>query len=117
MAKSKDKEIFVGIQKPKYLRKEMLEILRDCISLLKKNESMKKSRAERYDAVSDLRKVMNEIAMDLAKLEHMLPKYEFETPKVLQAGKAGEKKPRAKEEEIDLLERELAEVEAKLKML
>jgi hypothetical protein len=58
---------------------------------------------------------MNELAVDLAKLEQMLPKFTFEKPKVKEAGKT--EKPVPKEEEIDLLERELAEVEAKLKML
>ena len=118
MAKlSEEKELFIGIKKPKELRKELLESLRDTINLLKKSEDMKKARAERYEAVAELRGAMNDVALDLAKLEQMLPKYTFEKPKVEEGAKEKKEKPRAKEEEIELLERELAEVEAKLRMI
>lgn len=120
MAKAKgEKEFFIGIKKPKTLRRGMLETLRDTISLLQKSERMKKARAERYEAVSELRTIMNDIAIDLARLEQKLPRYTFEKLKVeeVEKKKKKKKKPRVREEEIDLLERELAEVEAKLKML
>lgn len=119
MAKQKEeKDIFVGIKDPKEVRRAMLEALRDLISLLQKSEEMKRVRAERYETVAELRARMNDIAIDLARLEQMLPKYTFEKPKIEEVVEKKEgKKPRAKEEDIELLERELAEVEAKLKLL
>ena len=112
-----EKELFVGISKPKALRKELLETLRDIISLIKRNEKLKKARADRYEAVAELRVMMNDIAVGLAKLEQLLPSFDFETPKLEPLGKAKEEKPRTKDEEIDMLESELAEVEAKLRMI
>jgi hypothetical protein len=41
MAKSKEEDIFVGVENPSAIRREMLEVLRDTIRLLKKNEDIK----------------------------------------------------------------------------
>ncbi|HII17335.1 TPA: hypothetical protein HA361_05460 [Candidatus Woesearchaeota archaeon] len=119
-AEPQDEVLFVEIDRPVELRKQVLGCLKDILDSMEKFEKFKVSRAKRIEAVESLKRNASEISRLIAKLKSTLPKTQFkavvpkkkkekpqkEVPKEKQA-------PRPKSE-IEEIEAELADIEKKL---
>jgi phage-related protein len=134
-------EFFVRIEEPKTLRKELLETSKITINLLKKQESIKKIKIEKRQAISNIRKTNSEIKLLLERLEKLMPDISIENKieqeskiakNIKTATKTIETKKTQKNikqsnksieidnaslEKLESLERELKELEEKIKKL
>jgi len=130
-------EFFVRIEEPRTLRKELLETSKLTINLLKKQERIKKIKLEKKQTITNIRKINSEIKLLLERMEKLMPEISKEKkieqqPKILENNKDTIKKAetgrttraikqpgisREKDsiEKLENLERELKELEEKIK--
>ena len=130
MKSSKKEEdiVYVGIYDPVSLRREVLEASKSLVSVLKGQHSLKDARATKHKLTEELRNKVTEIGELVAEAKQILPHMEKinlpEEKKVAKPTKAAATKtkavsaPKARAEaHIDKFERELQDIEEKLKSL
>lgn len=121
----RDNLFYVGVENPRESRKALLETLKSIIQMLKGYESLRSVRVEKRAAAFKLKEQLSEISRMVAKLKSEFPKPEFKEMPALK--KPFIVKPEQEAEpveplhrrlsEMDRLEKELAEVEERLKGL
>ncbi|MBW3013377.1 hypothetical protein KY325_04240 [Candidatus Woesearchaeota archaeon] len=128
MAKKKEKEekevFYVGVTDPAELRRDVLESIKDIITILKTYENFKSVREEKAKQTLKLKDLVAQITLLINKLKRELPKTRIRA-KPEKEIKAIERKeevkmvqvPRKKMSEIEKLEAELTDIEKKLSLL
>jgi len=115
MEKENQKEVFyVGLNNPKEIRKSVLESTRDIIQVIKTQDSLKQIRTKKYVLIEELKNQMVQIDNLMNRLKRALPssrEKEQTSPSI--SNKRRIEAPR-KIKDIDKLEAELADIEAKL---
>ena len=128
-ASKKEEDImYVGIDDPVSLRREVLEASKSLVRVLKGQHNLRDVRTTKHKLIEDLRNKVTEIGQLVTEARQMLPKTEMlpeekkEMP--IKTTKAAAPKtkpaiqPRARiEPHIDKFERELQDIENKLKSL
>ncbi|MBI2580321.1 hypothetical protein HYV85_00755 [Candidatus Woesearchaeota archaeon] len=132
--------LYVGIDEPITLRRALLESSKSLVHLLKQQQSLKQLRASKQRKVEELRGLVVEINELTAQAKHLMPQMEGlnlpaeeeerkpRTIRVIRAGAAAATQPRKTmpkisaptihmESHVDKLERELQEIEKKLRSL
>jgi len=124
--KSKKEELFyVGVKNPVELRRVILESSKEMVQYMQRAEKFKKIRAEKEEEFAKLKKTMNSVSLMVSKLRSYLPKADIKSG-------ASEYKKAKKDENIKVskqsikeipqseiikLERELGEIESRLKRM
>ena len=127
-ASKKEEDImYVGIDDPVSMRRDILEASKSLVRVLKGQHSLRDARTIKHKLIEDLRNKVTEIGQLVADARQMLPKMEMQlpeekeikVPKITAATKTKEANaPRARiEPHIDKFERELQDIEEKLKSL
>ncbi|MBW2979294.1 hypothetical protein DRZ77_01110 [Candidatus Woesearchaeota archaeon] len=131
MAKKKDDSpLYVGIEDPIMLRRQLLEATRDILQYLKRYEEFKKVREKKLEIISEIRAVSNEIGKLIWRVKRLLPKtgvrlpkkkIEIEEAKLLEGARPRVKKkakiPKPELSAIEKIESELSAIEEKLARL
>ncbi len=117
MAKSND-NFYVGVKKPKELRKSLLESSKKIIENLKDYERIMSIREEKSRKTAEFKEKVDEIMELFSFLKKTFPRQGIQTeakenPKA-KKGKQTQKKVKIENEEIARLETDLAEIEARL---
>lgn len=122
--KKEQEELFVGIKDPVEVRRNVLESLKEIVTLMQKQETERQVREEKLETLNKMRKNLREINSLIGKLKGELPLLPAQPkPKPVTVQKAipqvkePEVKPSKIGPEIDKLEKELADIEAKLSKL
>ena len=136
--KKKEADVFfVEMKEPLYVRKGILESMKEIIHFLQEYERFKQVKADKEKYIADLKKVINDLNSLVTKLKTELPKKQMkDLPEELKKTimlKKKEKKKKAKAEcvvkeelpepeqpkrsEVDKLEDELVAIEQKLSRL
>lgn len=130
-SKKEEDIVYVGIDDPVSLRKDILEASKSLVRVLKGQHGLGEARATKHKLIEELRNKVTEIGRLVAEARQMLPKMEMQLPeekketiaKAKKSASAATKmkapalpKPRA-ETHIDKFERELQDIEDKLKSL
>lgn len=118
--------VYVGIEDPVSVRKDILEASKSLVHVLKGQHNLSGLRAAKHKMIEELRGRMAELARLIAEAKGMLPNMEnsslpAEEKPVTVSNTAG-KKPRPAaateiESHMDKFERELNDIEQKLKSL
>ena len=122
--------MYVGIDDPVSMRRDILEASKSMVRVLKGQHSLRDARTTKHKLIEELRNKVTEIGQLVAEARQMLPKMEMQLPeeketkipKIAKAATATKTKavsaPRARiEPHIDKFERELQDIENKLKSL
>jgi len=112
-----EEEYYVNIREPADSRRKLLETSRQVVLALQKYENFKLKKARKHDLTDRLRKNFREINELIARLRKEMPQV-----KIRKRTSAPEEMPRAaakmpKKGDLTDLERELAEIENRLKSL
>jgi hypothetical protein len=108
---------FVGLEKPKDIRRNILLSSKDIIEVLQRFENLKKLREDKLAQIENLRDICRETSALIAKLRRELPRVKV-TPEDLAKGKV--KTVEVKEEtktNIDKLKYDLDSIEKKLQSM
>lgn len=131
-ARKEEDIVYVGIDDPVSLRREVLEASKSLVSVLKGQHSQREARTAKHKLVEELRNKVTEIGELVAEAKQMLPQTEkINLPEEKKETVAKAKKqaiaptktkapalPKARvETHIDKFERELQDIENKLKSL
>lgn len=118
---------FIGIQNPDEVRKVLLESWKEVVESLERYENFKEIRKERVENIEKFKKNVKEISRLITELKEKLPETGLKPaiPKIKEqeTGKSRKqptKKPKARKKEkteLDRLEDELGQIEAKLNSL
>ena len=120
-----DELFFVGIKDHLEVRKELLTSSKNIIDSLKHYENYKSVKEDKMQYVLELKRVFDELLLLNKKLRNKMPKVPVKIP-TLEAREREEPEPRAAKEmprktpspetrtKLELLEAELAKVEARL---
>lgn len=124
MAEEKKEYFYVGVREPNEIRKGLLSSSKRTISVLRKFEEFRSLRQEKIEAVIELKRVVRELALLTSKLKVLLPqtklramgtdkKKELEetTKKIMEHRKKAKQKEKG---ELELLEKELGEIESRI---
>ncbi len=115
MAKENQKEVFyVGLNNPRGVRKNVLESTKDLIQTIKSQDNLKQIRTQKFMLIEELKNQMVQIDNLMNRLKRVLPssRDKNQTTPYL-PNKKRINAPR-KIKDIDKLEAELADIEAKL---
>lgn len=117
-------EFYVNIENPAEFRRKLLETSKEVVIALQKFERLKASRIKRLENYDQLRMNIREINELVAKLKKELPAIRIPKraePKTVKAPKAKKtiapKPAPIRASAADKLEKELSEIESKLKAL
>ncbi|MBI2144351.1 hypothetical protein HYU17_04350 [Candidatus Woesearchaeota archaeon] len=131
MTKS-DEVVYVGLEEPVNLRRAVLESSKSMVKLLKGQQSIRELRATKYRTTEELRSITAQINELIAQAKQLLPQMDSVNIPQPEKEDRPEKaaKPKAKQAPVkklkpqpivethtDKLERELHEIEKKLKTL
>ena len=130
MKKQSEEIFFVQVKAPNEIRRNILEILRDIVEVLKKFEKFKLIKHQKLEKITHLRLLLKQANKMMSDLKLKLPQTSLravvtkEAPKLpkKQVHKKGRKKPEEKTQkreptELERLESELNAIESKLKGL
>lgn len=123
--------VYVGIDDPVGMRRNILEASKSLVRVLKSQHSLREVRITKHKLIEDLRNKVTEIGQLVAEAKQMLPKMEINLPEekketVVKAKKSVAAATKTKapalpkagiEPHIDKFERELQDIERKLKEL
>ncbi len=127
-AKKEEDVVYVGIEDPVSVRRDILEASKSLVRVLKGQHGLKEARTTKHRLIEDLRNKVTEIGQLVAEARQMLPKMEMKLPEEKEAKApklkvaaaktkaASAPKPRV-EAHIDKFEREIKDIEEKLKSL
>ncbi len=117
MAKTDD-NFYVGVKKPKEVRKSLLESSKKIIENLKDYEKIMSIREEKSKKTAEFKKKIDEITELFSFLKKTFPRQGIQTESKesskTRTGKQTQKKVKIENEEIARLETDLAEIEARL---
>lgn len=125
MAKKNEQKdvLFVKVPDSKNLRVRILESSKDILESLKKYENYKKTKDEKKALVEEVRSLLKEVAKLSGQARTMMPKVEIKEPVKpkkkevkIEVPKPIKIKPRQLSE-IEKLEKELGEIEAKIQSI
>ena len=128
-SKKEEEIVYVGIDDPVSLRREVLEASKSLVRVLKGQHSLRDVRTTKHKLIEDLRNKVTEIGQLVADARQILPKMEMPLPeekkempvKITKSAAPKAKpaiQPRARiEPHIDKFERELQDIENKLRSL
>jgi chromosome segregation ATPase len=107
------KDYFVGIYDPVDVRRNLLESSRNIVKSLESFDNLQRIRHDKLKSIKELKSMMNEIDMILAKLKEKLPnahlrELDISEPQTTRADFSGQ---------IDQLEEQLKSVEKELSKL
>ncbi len=71
----KSSPYYIGIEQPSLLRRDLLESAKFSVAILKEKQSIKELSEERYEKISELRKLLIGMTQDLADITAVLPKH------------------------------------------
>jgi hypothetical protein len=113
-----EEKYYVNIREPAELRRNLLETSRQVILALQRYENFKLKRAKKHDLIDKLRSNFREINELIAKLKKELPQTKIARKMTFQreAKPAAVSIPKGRKEIADL-EKELREIENKLRSL
>ncbi len=131
---AKEEPVYIGIENPIEVRRALLESSKKLIKILQKGESLRENKRRKQQMMLQLKETMKEIAQLIAQLKSQMPKVRVSSLPRRHAAKpivhaseiakqAGKQpitppKPRpAPLTESQKLERELQDIEEKLKRL
>jgi len=108
---------FVGIKDPVEVRKELLTSSKNIIDSLKRYEAYKQLRENKLEYILELKRVFDELLVLNRKVRKSMPKMNIKSSgeqveQITETVK--EVKKKAPTNKLDLLEQELAKVEARL---
>jgi len=113
MAKENQKEVFyVGLNDPRGVRKNVLESTRDLIQTIKSQDNLKQIRTQKFMLIEELKNQMVQVDNLMNRLKRALPSSR-DKEQSIPMPKKKINAPR-KIKDIDKLEAELADIEAKL---
>lgn len=130
-SKKEEDIVYVGIDDPVSLRKDILEASKSLVRVLKGQHGLRDVRTTKHKLIEELRNKVTEIGRLVAETRELLPKTEIslleerketavKAKKIVAAATKAKSpalpKPRA-EAHIDKFERELQDIEDKLKSL
>lgn len=130
-ARKEEDVVYVGIDDPVSLRRDVLEASKSLVRVLKGQHGLNEARATKHKLIEELRSKVTEIGGLVAEAKQLLPKTEISLPterketavkakKIVAAATKAKSpalpRPRA-EAHIDKFERELQDIEDKLKAL
>ncbi len=130
---------YVGVQDPTEVRRNVLESYRDAVHFLQQHGKLKALRAQKAQALEELRADVRELKKLVLKMKRVMPKTKLrvklneehqeakapaekkaeEKPKKKEKKKRHEKQPRPAKDgsELEQLESELSEIEHKLEKI
>ena len=116
------KGFYVGVKEPVSLRRSLLESSKSVIQGLKDYEKLKSIREERHKKILEFRDKINEIIVLLSGLKEHLPKHELKEDvyvksKAEKTNKGKTRKTKIKTDDVERLEKDLAEIESRLKSM
>lgn len=138
MTTAKDDSIYIGIENPVEVRRALLESSKNLIRILQKSERLRENKKQKQELILQLKGTMREITQLISQLKSQMPKVRISSlPKrhaakaivhIKEADKAARQairqmeppKPRpipARLTESQKLEKELQDIEEKLKRL
>lgn len=120
MEETKKDPVYIGIDNPLALRKDILTCSRDIIHSLRKYEDIKELRVAKIEYLYQFKKVMEELVILNSKLKKVLPSApKRKKPKIEQIVQGKKKNHIVKKErsKLNVLEDELGKIEDKLKRL
>lgn len=125
--KKEEEIVYVGIEDPVSMRRDILEASKSLVRVLKGQHGLREAKATKHKLIEELRNKVTEIGELVAEARHMLPKMEMSLPEEKKERAVKAKKPAASkapampkpkvEAHIDKFERELQDIEDKLKSL
>ncbi len=127
-AKKEEDVVYVGIDEPVSVRRDILEASKSLVRVLKGQHGLKETRTTKHKLIEDLRNKVTEIGQLVAEARQMLPKMGMKLPEEKEAKAPKPKIAAAKtkpasiprprvEAHIDKFEREIRDIEEKLKSL
>lgn len=128
--KSKKEELFyVGVKNPVELRRVILESSKEMVQYMQRAEKFKKTRAEKEEEFAKLKKTMNSVSSMVSKLRTYLPKADIKSgaseykkakkdaPSIKNIKVSKQSLKEIPQSEIIKLERELGEIESRIKRM
>ncbi len=127
--KKEEEIVYVGIEDPVGMRRDILEASKSLVRVLKGQHGLKETRTTKHKLIEELRNKVIEIGELVAEARLMLPKMEMSLPEEKKESAVKAKKPATikmkapalpkprAEAHIDKFERELQDIEDKLKSL
>ena len=116
------KGFYVGVKEPISLRRNLLESSKAIVQSLKDYEKLKLIREERHAKILEFKEKIDEMLVLLSGLKEHFPKHELKKDfyvkrKKEKREKGKTKKAEVKIDEIDRLEKDLAEIESRLRSM
>jgi len=113
------KGFYVGVKEPVSLRRNLLESSKGIVQGLKDYEKLKLIREERHKKILEFKDKIGEIVVLLSGLNEHLPRHKpkegvYVKKKAEKTKKGKTKKAEIKIDEIERLEKDLAEIESRL---
>ncbi|MBI2176013.1 hypothetical protein HYU40_01525 [Candidatus Woesearchaeota archaeon] len=128
-SKKEEDIVYVGIDDPVSLRRDVLEASKSLVRVLKGQHSLSEARATKHKLIEELRNRVTEIGQLVAEARQLLPQTGTSLPEEKKESAVKAKKPAAPktkvqalpkpraEAHMDKFERELQDIEDKLKSL
>lgn len=130
---TKDEPVYIGIENPAEVRRALLESSKSLIKILQKGERLRENKRQKQQLILQLKETMREISQLISQLKSQMPKVRISslprrhaTKPIVHAAEGAKQamkqvsmpKPRAVPlTESQKLERELQDIEEKLKRL
>jgi len=108
------KEVYVGVKEPVSLRRSLLESSKGIVQSLKDYEKLKLIREDKHKKILEFKNKINEILVLLSDLKENFPKEEQKEYNHTKKKIVKTKNINIKTDEIDRLEKDLAEIESRL---
>jgi len=114
------KRFYVGVKEPISLRRNLLESSKAIVQSLRDYEKLKLIREERHKKIIEFKEKIDEMLALLSELKEHFPKHKLKeeayAKKRTEKTKKGKtKKAEVRIDEIDRLEKDLAEIESRLR--
>jgi len=108
------KEVYVGVKEPISLRRNLLESSKGIVQGLKDYEKLKLIREDKHKKILEFKSKINEILILLSALKENFPKEEQKEHNYTKKKIVKTKNIKIKTDEINRLEKDLAEIESRL---
>ncbi len=111
-------DYFVKIVDVKTIRRALLSASKETINLLLEYEKLKSLRDEKLENIKEAKELITELKLIIQNLKKLMPKLSEPSDVPLSVAKSTENKSQIKEEfNLEELERELLEIEKKIKKI
>ncbi len=110
-------DYFVKINNARTLRKELLEASKENIQVLLQFDKLKNIRENKVENINEAEELIKELKLIIQNMKKLMPRIQEPNERIIEVNKTNNTKKEGKSYDLNELEKELIEIEKKIKSI